>query len=495
MSTANYDIATVWNDVMEKLKSISIDTYNGWFCKTTPLCINDNVLQIGVSDTFFGDWLVSHFGDLLERCIRDCGYELKFEVLDGYPDPAAQSETPAVVPQTEDEQEQGLLFADDPLFAEPETVQTPVMQEAVISAAVQPVVETAPKKIIGINCNTSHLHTFKNFIVGEENRYAYETIRNVALNPGMIYNPLYIYGGTGVGKTHLLQAVAHEALANNPNLSIRYTPCEDLINQFVKYMEQGKNMHEFRSSLRDVDILLVDDVHILSKKTRSQEEFFNTFNTLYNGRKQIILTSDKQPCEIEGLEPRLVSRFESGLTQEICMPEYETRLAILRVLREDNSIKSKISDNILEFIADNITSSVRRLKGAFIRVTAYANMNKGMNITVDHAEKLLSTLIAKEMVAKTVYIDDIQRSVAQYFNIKVSDILGSARPKNIAEPRMAAMYLSRKLTTHSLPEIGSSFGKNHATIINAIKKVPELCEKSDDFKRSIEQIERQLTHH
>ena len=134
-------------------------------------------------------------------------------------------------------------------------------------------------------------------------------------------------------------------------------------------------------------------------------------------------------------------------------------------------------------------------KGAFIRVTAYANMNKGMNITVDHAEKLLSTLIAKEMVAKTVYIDDIQRAVAQYFNIKVSDILGSARPKNIAEPRMAAMYLSRKLTTHSLPEIGSSFGKNHATIINAIKKVPELCEKSDDFKRSLEQIERQLTHH
>ena len=175
------------------------------------------------------------------------------------------------------------------------------------------------------------------------------------------------------------------------------------------------------------------------------------------------------------------------------MPEYETRLAILRTLREDSSVKVKIKDDILEFIADNISSSVRRLKGAFLRVTVYASGNKGMNITVDHVEQLLSTVIAKEMVAKTVYIDDIQRAVADFFNIKVSDILGSARPKNIAEPRMAAMYLCRKLTTHSLPEIGSSFGKNHATIINAIKKVPELCEKSEDFKRSVEQIERQLT--
>ena len=492
MSYVNYDIVTVWNDVMEKLKSISIDTYNGWFCKTTPLCIKDNAIQIGVSDTFFGDWLISHFGDLLDRCISECGYDLKYEIIDGYPDPTAkQPETPKAKP-AESTLEQGWLFADDPLFAEPAPEVIPE-QETPSVPVQQHIVEEKPKKIIGINCNSAHLYTFKNFIVGEENRYAYETIRNVAHNPGAIYNPLYIYGGTGVGKTHLLQAVAHEALANNPNLSIRYVTCEDLINQFVKYMEQGKNMHEFRSSLRDVDILLVDDVHILSKKTRSQEEFFNTFNTLYNGHKQIILTSDKQPCEIEGLETRLVSRFESGLTQEICMPEYETRLAILRTLREDSSVKVKIKDDILEFIADNISSSVRRLKGAFLRVTVYASGNKGMNITVDHVEQLLSTVIAKEMVAKTVYIDDIQRAVADFFNIKVSDILGSARPKNIAEPRMAAMYLCRKLTTHSLPEIGSSFGKNHATIINAIKKVPELCEKSEDFKRSVEQIERQLT--
>lgn len=490
MNSVNHDIVSIWNNTMEKLKTVSIDAYTGWFCKTTPLCISNDIIKLGVPDSFFGDWFIAHYSDLLENCLKECGYDFKFEVIDGYPAPDANSIVQTTKVHQDVDDGQGLLFADDPLFA-PAAVQ---QASSVPEVKPEPVAEI-PGKIIGLPVASAHMHTFKNFIVGEENRYAYETIRSVALNPGTMYNPLYIYGGTGVGKTHLLQAVAYEAIANNPRLSVRYVTCEEMLNEFVELLKDHRNMHDFRSAMRNVDIFLVDDVHVLGKSPRLQEEFFNTFNTLYNGRKQIILTSDKQPCEIEGLEDRLVSRFESGLTQEICVPEFETRLAILRAVRDDKTVKVKISDTVLEFIANNITSSVRRLKGAFIRVTAYANMNKGVNITTAHAEKLLSTLIAKEMVAKTVYIDDIQRAVAQYFNIKVSDILGSSRPKNIAEPRMAAMYLSRKLTNHSLPEIGSSFGKNHATVINAIKKVPELCGKSDEFKRSLEQIERQLTRH
>ncbi|MBR2508425.1 MAG: chromosomal replication initiator protein DnaA [Lentisphaeria bacterium] len=479
---------------MEKLKTVSEAAYTGWFSKTTPLAIVDNTIKIGVPDDFFRDWLTEHYSDLLEDSLKACSYNLKFEFLEGYPAPAENAKIAESAPAKESDEVQGWLFADDPLFAEP---TAPAAEKAEAKNEMTSTTEEAPapKKVIGLNINMLNMHTFQNFLVGEENRYAYETIKSVALNPGAMYNPLYIYGGTGVGKTHLLQAVANEAISHNPSLSIRYTTCEELLNDFVELVKDHKNMYDFRTAMRNVDIFLVDDVHILGKSPRLQEEFFNTFNTLYNSRKQIILTSDKQPSDIEGLEDRLVSRFESGLTQEINAPEFETRLAILRAIRGDNSVKVKISDAVLEFIANNITSSVRRLKGAFIRVTAYANMHKDTIITIDHAEKLLANLITKEMVAKTVYIDDIQRAVAQHFNIKISDILGNARPKNIAEPRMAAMYLSRKLTGHSLPEIGSSFGKNHATVINAIKKVPELCEKSEEFKRSLQHIEHQLTRH
>ena len=491
MNSITCDVMSVWNDTMEKLKTVSETAYTGWFSKTTPLAIVDNTIKIGVPDDFFRDWLSEHYSDLLRDSLKACSYSLDFEFIEGYP-ARSEKDTVQAPPKQKSDDLQGLLFADDPLFAEPAIQEQPIAAEP---EAAAPVAAPAPKKVVGININTLSMHTFQTFIAGEENRYAYETIKSVALNPGAIYNPLYIYGGTGVGKTHLLQAVANEAISHNPSLSIRYATCEELLNEFVELVKDHKNMYDFRSAMRNVDIFLVDDVHVLGKSPRLQEEFFNTFNTLYNGRKQIILTSDKQPCEIEGLEERLVSRFESGLTQEINAPEFATRLAILRAIRGDNSVKVKISDSVLEFIANHITSSVRRLKGAFIRVTAYANMHKDTKITIEHAEKLLANLIAKEVIAKTIYIDDIQRAVAQHFNIKISDLLGNARPKNIAEPRMAAMYLSRKLTGHSLPEIGSSFGKNHATVINAIKKIPEICEKSENFRRNLEQIERQLTRH
>ena len=489
MSSINCDVVSVWNNTMEKLKMESMTAYTDWFCKTTPLCINSSgILQIGVPDDFFRDWLRDHYSDILESCLKACGYDFAFEFIEGY---HVAKEKTDEVPETEEtaetDCEQGWLFADDPLFAETEKKETPAAEKV-----EAPKVEVAPKKIIGINSGSLHMHTFNNFIAGEENRMAYETMKSVAFTPGTKFNPLYIYGGTGVGKTHLLQAAAQEALVHNPRLTIRYASCETLLNEFINLLQDHKNMYNFRSEMRDVDIFLVDDVHILKKSPRLQEEFFNTFNTLYQANKQIILTSDKEPSEIEGLEERLVSRFESGLIQEINPPEFSTRLAILRSFRNEKVTNVNITDEVLEFIAANITSNVRRLKGALMRVITYSSM-KNTTINAAMAEDLLATLIAREAAAKAVSIDDIQRSVADYFNIKLSDILGSARPKNIAEPRMAAMYLCRKLTNLSLPEIGASFGKNHATVINAMKKVPEICEKSEDFKRSVLQIERQLT--
>ncbi|MGE4564319.1 MAG: DnaA/Hda family protein, partial [Victivallaceae bacterium] len=290
----------------------------------------------------------------------------------------------------------------------------------------------------------------------------------------------------------LLQAAAHAAQTMEQPLRVRYTSCSELLDSFYDLLAQKRSLGEFRSSLRDIDLLLVDDVHMLANKPQIQEEFFNLFNTLSHQQKQIILTSDKQPCEIKGLEARLVTRFESGVTAEIGVPEVEGRLAILRMMREDTLIKVKLGDPILEFLAQQISSSVRRLKGAFMRLASYASMRGNTPLTVEQAETLLAVQLSQESASKSISIDTIQRLVAAQFGLSVADILGSKRPKNIAEPRMAAMYLCRRLTSHSLPEIGAAFGKTHATIINAVAKVPELCDRDEPFRRTVQKIEQQL---
>ena len=331
-------------------------------------------------------------------------------------------------------------------------------------------------------------HTFANFVVGEENRYAYAAANTAANTPG-VYNPLYIYGGTGIGKTHLLQAVANQVLKKNSRAVVKYVTCEEFLNNYVDSL-RSKRHSEFRSSVRKVDVILVDDVHMLANKTQLQEEFFNTFNSLYNENKQIILTSDKQPCEIVGLEDRLVSRFESGVTTEISAPGFETRLAILRMMQEDHLIK--IEEEVLVFLANRISSSVRRLKGALLRLVAFASAMSNRKISLEDAESLLHKVIEEESASKIISIYSIQKAVADHFDIRVNDILSEKRPRNIAEPRMVAMYLCRKMTNHSFPEIGAAFGKNHATIMNANKKIPELCLKNENMKRSISLIQRQL---
>ncbi len=337
------------------------------------------------------------------------------------------------------------------------------------------------------NCHPEH--NFSAFVVGEESQFAYVAAVTAANNPGT-YNPLFIYGGTGLGKTHLLQAVAHEYLNNHPAAIIEYIPCEALVNYYVDSLRAGKHW-EFRNRFRAADVLLVDDIQFLSKGKQIQEEFFNMFNSLYNEGKQIILASDRAPSEINGLEDRLVSRFEFGVTTEIIPPSVETRIAILRKKQEKHLIK--IGDDVLAFIASRITSNIRRLEGALLRLVAYSSAMANCAITIDLAEKLLVQLIDQETAARKVSIEAIQKVVADHFEIKLSDILGSRRPKNIANPRMIAMYLSRSMTDHSLPEIGEAFGgRNHATVINAVKKIELLCKKDDDVKRNISVMKRAI---
>ena len=239
-------------------------------------------------------------------------------------------------------------------------------------------------------------------------------------------------------------------------------------------------------------MLLIDDVHVLAGKTQLQEEFFKLFNYLYSRGKQIVLTSDKQPCEIQGLEERLITRFESGLTTEVGIPEVEGRFAILRMMRDEAFVKVRLDDTILQFLAEQISSSVRRLKGAFMRLAALASLHHTERLTVEQAEQLLAAQLGKESSARNIPMDLIQRRVAERFGLTVADIRGNRRPRNIAEPRMVAMFLCRKLTRHSLPEIGAAFDKTHATILNAVNKVPELCAHDDSLRRAVQQLEVQL---
>ena len=262
-----------------------------------------------------------------------------------------------------------------------------------------------------------------------------------------------------------------------------------ILNYFVESLKSHQ-YGAFRSHLRDVDMLLVDDIHVLGNKGQLQEQFFNAFNALYSEGKQIILTSDKRPSEITGLEARLISRFEQGVTTEIYAPGLEIRIAILRSMQQD--FVTHFSDEILEFVASRISSNVRRLRGALIQLLTRVSIDEDMPMTVERVENILHTVFEEEFTSQQITVDEIQKKVAEYFNLRVSDLLSNKRPKSIAEPRMVAMYLARKLTSGSFPQIGSAFGRNHATIINACSKIPELCAKDEELRRSVAVLERQL---
>ena len=449
MDVVKSNVANIWQVATDRLQQqIHITTYEQWFQNIIPVSLNENALVLGVSDDFFADWLKDNFDDILCDSLKNIeGINYSYNFESGYM---------------------------------PETKKSKPKVKAKIKAP------KTSRKVKPGNCLSRH--TFENFVVGEENRYAYAATHTASESCGL-YNPLYIYGGTGTGKTHLLQSVAHHAVERNPGTRVRYITCEEFLNSYVDSLRNKKHS-EFRTFVRDIDILLVDDVHMLANKIQLQEEFFNTFNTLYNQNKQIILTSDKQPSEIKGLESRLVSRFESGVTTEISVPGFETRLAILRMMQEEHLVK--LNDEVLQFIANNIHSSVRRLQGALFRLVAYASAMSVSDIDVVQAEHLLRRLLEEETAAQIVSIDSIQRIVADYFEIRVNDILGDKRPKNIAQPRMVAMYLCRKLTDFSFPEIGSAFGRNHATIMNACKQIPNICSKDENMRRSVSLLEHKF---
>ncbi len=331
-------------------------------------------------------------------------------------------------------------------------------------------------------------NTFESFVVGPNNEIAHAASLAVAQAPARTYNPLFIYGGVGLGKTHLMQAIGQFVWAKRKNVKVIYVSSELFINEFIDAI-QHSNLVKFRKRYRQADLLLIDDIQFLGGKERSQEEFFHTFNTLFDGHKQIVLSSDRPASEIANLEHRLVSRFEWGLTAELQPPDIETRLAILR--KKADTMQIKLHEDVFQFLATRIRTNVRRLEGALMRVASFASLS-GRELTKETVEHLLKDILQEEG-RQSITIEQIQRRVAEHFDVRLADMTSKRRPASIAFPRQVAMYLARELTKASLNEIGDAFGgRDHGTVLHACKLVKKRIAEQDNIRQTISYIDSSL---
>lgn len=336
--------------------------------------------------------------------------------------------------------------------------------------------------------NLNPKYTFDTFIIGESNRHAHATCVAIAESPSSSYNPLFIYGGAGLGKTHLMQAVAHQILKNNPKAKVLYVPSEVFTNEVIESIKKNKN-EEFREKYRNLDVLLIDDIQFIIGKDSTQTEFFNTFNVLYNANKQIIISSDKPPKEMKTLEERIRSRLEWGVPVDIHSPDYETRMAILRNKAEIDNIN--ISDDVLQYIANNIVSNIRELEGALNKISVYSKLGHEP-ITVALAEDILKDLISTNII-RNITPELIIKNVSEHLNISYDDIISTKRSQDIATARQICMYLCRNLTDVTLNVIGETLGgKDHSTVLNGIKKIESSIEVNPQLANTIETIKKKI---
>lgn len=329
-------------------------------------------------------------------------------------------------------------------------------------------------------------YTFEEFVTGPSNSWAYAAAKGVAEHPGKKgYNPLFIHGGTGLGKTHLMQSIGNAILKNDPSKSICYLTAEEFLNEYISSLQSGE-IHQFREKYRKIDVLLVDDIQFFQKGKQCQEEFFNTFNALTSKEKQIVMTSDVAPKNLPSIEERLISRFEGGMVQEIELPSYETRLAILK--KKSESIKPHIPEDTLKFIAQNIKSHVRAMEGALAKVSVMMKLDSSITLNEDILSHLLKDFIEKEKAQKNITIEEIQKAVATRYAVSLTQILSPERTASLVTPRQLAMYIARKLSSKSLGEIAEKFEKKHATILHGVKAIEKRLDVEPELKENLEKI-------
>ena len=445
--------AQLWQKLSLALKpQVSADTFKRWFSAVELVKATADSLTFRVPNNIYQFWIESnHMAALEAAIITACGgpREVKFSSPSGTSSDAG------------------------------------VDAVAIKELPVEPLRDN---RAIGTVAGLNPRNTFETFVVGPNNEIAHAASLAVAQSPARTYNPLFVYGGVGLGKTHLMQAIGHYVWAKKKNTRVMYLSSELFINEFIDAI-QHNNLVKFRKRYRQAELLLIDDIQFLGGKERSQEEFFHTFNTLFDGHKQIVLSSDRPASEIANLEHRLVSRFEWGLTAELQPPAIETRLAILR--KKALALQIKLQDEVLEFLASRIRTNVRRLEGALMRVASFASLS-GKELTQEVIEHLLKDILQEE-ARNQITIEQIQRRVAEHFDVRLADMTSKRRPANIAFPRQVAMYLARELTKASLNEIGEAFGgRDHGTVLHACKLVKKRMHEQDSVRQTISFIDSSL---
>ena len=437
--------ASIWDQVLTRIETkVNRHSFYTWFKPTSFVADGGSLITVRVPNGLFKDWLTKHYSVVLSEAlaeVRRPGVSVVFVAEGTAPVPTA------VEPETVEEEPDG-----------PVTTPAPV---------------TAPG---GLNPR----YTFNTFIVGPSNQFAHAACRAVAEAPSRSYNPLFIYGGVGLGKTHLMHAVGHYVLQHDASLRLTYISSERFMNEMINAVRYDRIL-DFRERYRSVDVLLVDDIQFVSGKEGTQTEFFHTFNALYDAQKQIVLSSDRPPHEIPALEERLRSRFEWGLIADIQPPDLETKVAILKRKAETEAVP--LADDVAMYIAGRIKSNIRELEGSLIRLIAYASLT-GREISLELTHEVLKNVIDQD--DKAVTIESIQKYVSDYYQLKVGDLKSRNNSKSVAMPRQIAMYLCKSLTHASLPEIGRSFGgKHHSTVIHSIKKIEDMRQKNGDFNNLI----------
>jgi chromosomal replication initiator protein len=451
MNAASMDAKQVWRAAMGELQvSLSPANFETWLRDTSVIDVDDNRFKIAVPNGFAKDWLETRYRSLISQTLaRIVGYSVLVEFVvrpvgeSGAPNPGGATSAPA-----------------------PQTVRVEATRVG------------APE---GASTNINNRYTFSNFIVGSANRLAHAASLSVAERPGHAYNPLFLYGGVGLGKTHLMHAIGNAVMSRYPRKRVVYATSEKFTNEFITSIQQGK-IDEFRSRYRRIDVLLIDDIQFIADKERTQEEFFHTFNAIHEDGKQIVLSSDRPPKAILTLEERLRSRFEWGLIADLTAPDLETRIAILRAKAEEQAIP--VSSDVLEFIARKVVSNIRELEGALNRIVAYASMG-AIPITIELAQAVLSNVLYNPK-KRQVTPERIARAVADYYGVQMDALKGQKRDKAIVVPRQIAMFLMREETDVSLLRIGAELGgRDHSTVLHACDKINREMGVNDELRREL----------
>ena len=457
MSQATSTPETFWSSLREHLLDvIPPDTFRVWFDSMRVGRLDEDGCELIAPNEFSAIWIRDNYLDIIRReADRLVGHPFTVELLGDLSEPPTDGNE--------------RMKASKPSTTGASRLSGPALQG----------------RSLGINPK----NTFTNFVVGAGSELAHAACIAVSNAPAHAYNPLFLYGETGLGKTHLMHAVAHQALNRNPSCRITYVSCEKFTNEFIRAIQEN-TLTKFRSRYRSVDYLLIDDIQFLAGKERIQEEFFHTFNDIYDSQRQILLTSDRPAGEIDKIESRLLSRFQWGLVADIQAPDLETRVAILP--RKAEAMGIAVETEIIEFLAKNISRNVRRMEGALTRVAGYVGLTR-KKADLDTVQRLLRDILREENLSR-ITIETIQKKVVDYYHLRMADMLSRRRPANIAFPRQVAMYLSRILTEHSLQEIGNAFGgRDHGTVIHACKTVENMMDQDMSIKHSVEFLNEQLS--